>query len=285
MSFFSKLTRRKKDVPEGLWLKCPTCSATLFRKKVEENAHCCVECGHHFPVKARARIAQLADDGSFEEFDASLESNDPLEFEAGGEKYADKLKSTQKKTGEKDAAVIGTCTLGGHQAVLAITDSSFMMGSMGSVVGEKITRAIEKAGELGVPLVTVSASGGGARMHEAPLSLMQMTKTSVALSRFHDNGGLYISVLSHPTMGGVMASFAALGDILIAEPKALVGFAGPRVIKETIRQTDLPEGFQTSEFMLKHGMLDMIVARPELKERLSGLLAYLSPVASEAAAD
>ncbi|MGE4159232.1 MAG: acetyl-CoA carboxylase, carboxyltransferase subunit beta [Planctomycetota bacterium] len=275
-NLFSKLANlRKKDVPEGLWLKCPSCESTLYRKKVEENLSVCTGCQHHFPITARRRIELICDPGSFEEMDASLESNDPLKFVAGDTAYAERLKATQKKTGEKDAAITGLARLGEKPVVLAVTDSSFMMGSMGCVVGEKLTRAVEKALELKRPLISISASGGGARMHEAPLSLMQMTKTSVALGRFHEAGGLYISVLCHPTMGGVMASYAALGDIVMAEPRALVGFAGPRVIMETIRQTDLPAGFQSSEFMMEHGMIDMIVHRAEMRDRLIALLGYL----------
>jgi acetyl-CoA carboxylase carboxyl transferase subunit beta len=277
MSRFFRRFSRKKDIPRKLWVQCPGCSATLFRKKLAENLQVCDECDHHFPITGRERIAQLSDKDSFDEMYEDLESNDPLNFTASEKAYKDILKKTQDLTGEKDACHVGEATMDGKQIVLVVTDSHFMMGSMGSVVGEKVARGIERAHELNCPFISVAAGGGGARMHEAPLSLMQMPKTAMALSRFQSAGGLYISILTHPTMGGVMASYAALGDVIIAEPKALVGFAGPRVIMETIKQTNLPDSFQTSEFMLEHGMIDMISPRPELRNCLIEILKYLAP--------
>lgn len=275
MSRFFRRFTRKKDIPKKLWVQCPGCSATLFRKKLAENLQVCHECDHHFQITGRERINQLVDEGEFSESETGLESNDPLGFVAGGKAYKDILRKAQDTTGEKDAAHVGEALIGGHKVVLGVTDSHFIMGSMGCVVGEKITRGIERAHKLKCPFISVSAGGGGARMHEAPLSLMQMPKTSMALSRFQGDGGLFISILTHPTMGGVMASYAALGDVIIAEPKALVGFAGPRVIMETIKQTNLPDSFQSSEYMMEHGMIDMIVSRGDLRERLIGLLNYL----------
>jgi len=277
VSRFFRRFSRKKDIPKKLWVQCPGCSATLFNKKLKENLHVCHECDHHFQITGRERISQLVDENSFQEIENDLESNDPLDFMAGGKAYKDILKKAQKNTGEKDAVHVGECLIGANKVMLGVTDSHFIMGSMGCVVGEKISRAIEKAHELKCPFISVSAGGGGARMHEAPLSLMQMPKTAMALSRFQGEGGLFISILTHPTMGGVMASYAALGDVIIAEPKALVGFAGPRVIMETIKQTNLPDSFQSSEFMMEHGMIDMIVSRGKLRDQLISLLAYLTP--------
>jgi acetyl-CoA carboxylase carboxyl transferase subunit beta len=264
--------RKKKEMPGGLWIRCPGCLNLQYRRAVEERLHVCPECQHHFEISAPERIEQLADDGSFEERFDDLFPLDPLGFVAK-KPYAERLAQTQAKTGLADACVVGTAAIGGHAAVLGATDSRFLRGSMGSVVGEKIARAIELAGELARPFVFVSGSGGGARMDEGVLSLMQMAKTSAALARFGEQGGFFVSVLTNPTMGGAMASFAALGDVLIAEPKALLGFAGPNVIKETIK-ADLPEGFQTSEFLLAHGLIDLVVERPELKDTIARLLAY-----------
>lgn len=263
---------KKRGVPEGLWLRCDACTATVFRKQVEKNLRMCPECGHHFYVPARVRIEQLLDEGSFEEWFAELRPVDPLGF-ADKKPYKDRLVAEQKKTGLTEACITGRGYLRGRQLVFGLTDSAFIMGSMGSVVGEKLTRAIEKATEQKLPLVVVSGSGGGARMHEGILSLMQMGKVSAALGRFHEAGGLFISVLTDPTMGGVAASFASLGDIVIAEPKALIGFAGPRVVKATVKQ-ELPEGFQTSEFLLEHGFVDRIVARPQLRSEISRIIDY-----------
>ncbi|MBX3443216.1 MAG: acetyl-CoA carboxylase, carboxyltransferase subunit beta [Planctomyces sp.] len=264
--------RRKRGVPEGLWLRCDACGATVFRKQVEQGLWLCPECGHHFYAPAAARIQQLLDTDSFEEWFADLAPCDPLGF-ADKRPYRDRLKEEQRKTGLTDACVVGRGYLRGRPLVFGLTDTAFIMGSMGSVVGEKLTRAIERATESRLPLVIISGSGGGARMHEGIFSLMQMGKVSAALARFHESGGLFISVLTNPTMGGVAASFASLGDIVIAEPKALIGFAGPRVVKSTIKMP-LPPGFQTSEFLMAHGFVDRIIARPDLRPEISRLIDY-----------
>jgi acetyl-CoA carboxylase carboxyl transferase subunit beta len=263
---------KKRGVPEGLWIRCPDCKATVFRKQVEGLLSLCPDCGHHFYVSARERIRQLIDEDSFEEWDTALRPCDPLGF-SDKRPYAQRLVEEQKKTGLTEACVVGRGYLRGRPLVLGITDSAFIMGSMGSVVGEKLTRSIERATEAKLPLVVVSGSGGGARMHEGILSLMQMGKVCAALARFHKAGGLFVSVLTNPTMGGVAASFASLGDIVLAEPKALIGFAGPRVVEATVKQT-LPDGFQTSEFLMKHGFVDRIVRRPDLRGELSRIIDY-----------
>ncbi len=268
----TELPRRKRGIPEGLWIRCPACQTTVFRKHVEKAYGLCPECDHHFYVPARTRIQQLLDVDSFEEWFADISPLDPLGF-ADKKPYKERLVAEQKKTGLTDACIVGRGYLRGRPLVFGLTDSAFIMGSMGSVVGEKLTRAIERATERKLPLVIVSGSGGGARMHEGILSLMQMGKVSAALSRFHKAGGLFISVLTNPTMGGVAASFASLGDIILAEPKALVGFAGPRVVKSTVKQ-ELPDGFQTSEFLLKHGFVDRIVPRPELRSEIARVIDY-----------
>jgi len=265
---------RKKEIPEGLWTKCQQCNQPIYKKSLEENLKVCPKCGYHFTMTASERLQMLADTDTFKEFDPGLSSEDPLEFK-GIKSYKQKIAEDQKITALKEAVITGSCEIFGKRAVIAITDSRFIMGSMGSVVGEKVTRVIEASIEKKLPLVIVSGSGGGARMYEGIFSLMQMAKTSAALNRHHQEGLLYISVLTNPTMGGVMASFAGLGDIIIAEPKALIGFAGPRVIEQTTRQK-LPEGFQRSEFMLEHGLLDKIVPRKSLKETLHQLIDYLS---------
>ena len=264
--------RQKRGVPEGLWLQCDGCKATVFRKQMEQNLYCCPDCNHHFYVPAKARIAQLLDEGSFEEWFTNILPVDPLGF-TDKKPYKDRLKDEQKKTGLTDACVAGKGYLRGRPLVLALTDSAFIMGSMGSVVGEKLTRAIEHATKLKLPLIIVSGSGGGARMHEGILSLMQMGKVSAALGHFHDAGGLFISVLTNPTMGGVAASFASLGDITLAEPKALVGFAGPRVVAATVKQK-LPDDFQTSEFLLKMGFVDRIVDRQHMRTEIARIIDY-----------
>jgi len=261
---------RKKEMPEGLWTKCDACGQTIYNKALEENLRVCPKCQHHFTLGARERIDLLADPGSFQELDGDLQPRDPLRFH-GPVAYQEKLTQEQAAFQMRDACLTGFAKLGGHEVVLGATDSRFMMGSMGSVVGEKVTRAAEHALERRLPLIIVSGSGGGARMQEGLFSLMQMAKTSAALAHLHEAGGLFISVLTHPTMAGVMASFAALGDVILAEPKALIGFTGPRVIEQTIRQK-LPEGFQRSEFLLEHGLIDGIVHRKELKPVLVRLL-------------
>ncbi len=267
-------TRRKRGVPEGLWLRCEGCGATVFKKTIDEHMGVCTEagCGYHFYVPARKRIEQLLDEDSFEEWWPDLTSLDPLGF-SDRRPYPERLREEQARTGLKEACIVGRGYLRGRPLVCGITDSAFIMGSMGSVVGEKLTRAIEQATALKLPLLIVSGSGGGARMHEGILSLMQMGKVCAALARYDQSGGLFISVLTNPTMGGVAASFASLGDIIFAEPKALVGFAGPRVVKATVK-AELPEGFQTSEFMLAHGFIDRIVARPQLRSEIARVIDY-----------
>lgn len=264
--------RKKRGVPEGLWLRCEACSATIFRKHLEKNFRMCPECGYHFYVSAGARIKQLLDDDSFEEWFKELTPLDPLGF-VDKKPYKVRLAEEQKKTSLREACVVGRGYLRGRPLLLGLTDSAFIMGSMGSVVGEKLTRLIEEATQTLLPLVIVSGSGGGARMHEGIFSLMQMGKVSAALGRYHAAGGLFISVLTNPTMGGVAASFASLGDVIIAEPKALIGFAGPRVVSQTIKQP-LPENFQTSEFLLEHGFVDRIVSREELRSEISRIIDY-----------
>jgi len=262
---------KKKDIPEGLWLRCPGCEEMVFRKAVEENLHVCVECGYHFRVGARQRIAMLADADSFEEYLPNLMSPDPLDF-TDRKSYIERLTEAQRQTNLYDAAVVGRAYIKGRPLVLGAMDASFIMGSMGSVVGEKIAVAAEKATALRLPLVICCASGG-ARMMEGILSLAQMAKTSAALARFSQAGGLYITIMSHPTTAGVLASFGSLGDIILAEPGAMIGFTGPRVIRQTMKQ-DLPEGFQTAEFMLEHGFVDRIVARKDLRSEVASLMDY-----------
>tara|TARA_B100000029_G_scaffold462499_1_gene495050 strand:- start:1664 stop:2434 length:771 start_codon:yes stop_codon:yes gene_type:complete len=251
---------------------CDGCGSTVYRKDVEDNLNVCPECDHHFYVPAAIRIAQLLDEDSFEEWHQGLAPLDPLEF-ADQKSYAERLTAEQKKTGLTEACVVGRGYMRGRPLVFGLTDKGFIMGSMGSVVGEKLTRAVEEATRLQLPLVIVSGSGGGARMHEGILSLMQMGKVSAALARFDQAGGLFISVLTHPTMGGVAASFASLGDFVIAEPKALIGFAGPRVIKSTVNM-ELPDDFQSSEFLLQYGFVDRIIRRHNLRSELARLIDY-----------
>jgi len=265
---------KKKEIPDGLWVKCGECSAALYIKTLEESFKVCPKCNYHFVLGAYERINMLLDKDSFQEHDQELISSDPLDFK-GPKTYKEKLAADQALTGLKEAAVTGAGLLDKKKVMIAVTDSRFIMGSMGSVVGEKITRAIEAATKNRLPIIIVSGSGGGARMYEGMYSLMQMAKTCAALSYHHRQRLPYISVLTNPTMAGVMASFAGIGDIIIAEPKALIGFTGPRVIEQTIRQK-LPVGFQRSEFLLEHGLIDKIVQRKELKSTLSQLLDYLS---------
>jgi acetyl-CoA carboxylase carboxyl transferase subunit beta len=268
-----KFISRKKEIPGDLWMKCPDCKGMIFKKEVEDRKKVCTECQYHFTITPQERLDLMVDPGTFQEMWTDLSSVDALKFE-GEVSYKKKLASAQKETGQKDACVVGTGKISDREAVVGMTDSRFMMGSMGSVLGEKVTRAFELATEKKLPVVFVSGSGGGARMFEGCLSLMQMAKTSAAIARHSDSGGLFISILTNPTMGGVMASFAALGDVILAEPKALIGFAGPRVIEQTIKQ-ELPKGFQTSEFLLEHGFIDMIVSRQKLKDEIARLLSYL----------
>lgn len=264
---------KKKEMPDGVWTKCDGCSAVLYNKNLEENLKVCPKCDHHFILGAYERINLLLDHNSFQESDPDMISCDPLDFK-GPKTYKDKLSEAQKVTGLKEAAVYGQGLLSDKKVIIAVTDSRFIMGSMGSVVGEKIARAIEAATKNKLPLIIVSGSGGGARMYEGMFSLMQMSKTCVALSRHHRAKLAFISVLTNPTMAGVMASFAGLGDVIIAEPRALIGFTGPRVIEQTIK-AKLPPGFQSSEFLLSHGLIDMIIHRKVLKETLSKLVGYL----------
>jgi acetyl-CoA carboxylase carboxyl transferase subunit beta len=266
------LKHPKRGVPEGLWKRCPGCQATIFRKEAEKRLGVCPECDYHWYVPARQRIAQVFDEGTFEEWDTDLVPADPLEF-VDKVPYPERVEEEQKRTGLREAAVTGTGMIRGRRVVFGVTDSAFIMGSMGSVVGEKLTRAIERATQERLPLIIISGSGGGARMHEGMFSLMQMAKVSAALARFDTAGGLFISVLTNPTMGGVAASFASLGDVIFAEPRALIGFAGPRTIKATIR-IELPKGFQTSEFLLEHGFIDRIVRRQDLQSELVKAIDY-----------
>ncbi|MGM7720866.1 acetyl-CoA carboxylase, carboxyltransferase subunit beta [Metabacillus sp. Hm71] len=256
----------KQDVPEGIVSKCPSCKKIFYSKELVKNHKICLNCGYHYQMNARERIQSLFDENSFVEYDKDMISENPLQFPG----YEEKLEKDRQKTKQNEAVVTGEGTINGYKTTVAIMDASFRMGSMGSVVGEKITRAIEKANEKGLPFIILTASGG-ARMQEGVLSLMQMAKTSSALKLYSDNGGLIISVMTHPTTGGVSASFASLGDYNFAEPGALIGFAGRRIIEQTIRE-ELPEDFQTAEFLLKHGQLDAVIDRRELKDTLENIL-------------
>lgn len=264
---------RKRDIPEGLWTKCPKCTTMVFDRDLDENLKVCPHCQHHFPISARERIHSLVETCSFEEMDADMVSVDVLGF-TGVASYTAKLQSYQKSTTLNDAVVTGICRILGHTTALGVMDFSFLGGSMGSVVGEKITRLIERATAQALPLIIVSTSGG-ARMYEGMFSLMQMAKTSAALA-YHARERLpYISVLTHPTTAGVMASYASLGDLILAEPGAMIGFAGPRVIKDTT-QAELPPGFQTAEFLLERGLIDGIVHRKQMKQQLAYFLDFLT---------
>jgi acetyl-CoA carboxylase carboxyl transferase subunit beta len=262
----------KRGVPEGLWIKCPGCSNTIYKKQAEQQLNICPVCRFHLYVSAKDRINHVLDAGTFESWDEMVLPTDPLQF-SDKKRYADRLNDEQSRTGLNDAAITGCGMIRARRVAIGITDSAFIMGSMGSVVGERLTRMIERATSQNLPLIIISASGGGARMHEGILSLMQMAKVTAALSRYHDSGGLFISVLTNPTMGGVAASFASLGDLIFAEPKALIGFAGPRTIKATIR-VELPPGFQTSEFLLEHGYIDRIIDRSRLKTEIAQAIDY-----------
>ncbi len=275
MGIFSKPSLRSQDrrddIPEGLWNKCPDCGAMVHNLELQQNLHVCPHCSHHFLIGSRERILMLADTDSFEETETDLISANPLGFQG----YAEKTAALRAKTGLDDAVVSGRLSIDGNRAMIAVMDFKFFAGSMGSVVGEKITRAIETAIAEKRGVIIVSASSG-ARMQEGMLSLMQMAKTCGALARLSEAKLPFISLLTHPTTGGVTASFATIGDINLAEPKCMIGFAGPRVVKETTHQ-NLPPGFQTAEFMLEHGLVDAIVHRGKLRERLASLLSYMMP--------
>lgn len=264
---------RKRDIPEGLWTKCPKCGTMVFDRELDENLKVCSACQHHFQIGARERIHSLVETCTFEEMDADMTSVDVLSF-TGVASYTSKLEAYQRSTGLKDAVVTGIGRIGDYRTALGVMDFSFLGGSMGSVVGEKLARLIERATERELPLIIISTSGG-ARMYEGMFSLMQMAKTCAALA-YHAKARLpYISVLTHPTTAGVMASYASVGDLIVAEPGAMIGFAGPRVIKDTT-QAELPPGFQTAEFLLDHGLIDAIVPRKEMKARLMEYLGYLT---------
>ena len=296
MSWFQKLMPsrirteggNKRNVPEGLWTKCGSCAAVLYRPELERNLAVCPKCGSHMPVSARVRLEQFLDPGEKREIAAGLEPLDPLKFR-DSKKYRDRITAAQKKTGEKDALIAMAGKLNGQDIVACAFEFAYMGGSMGSVVGEKFARAGQECLRLKIPLVCFAATGG-ARMQEGLLSLMQMAKTSAVLGRMAEEGVPYISVLTHPTTGGVSASLGMLGDINIAEPAALIGFAGPRVIEQTVREK-LPEGFQRSEFLLEKGAIDMILDRRQMREKISAMLALLSggsrprPVSGEVVED
>lgn len=265
--YWQVFTLTKKNIAQDLWAKCPQCHEVIYLKILDENLQVCPKCRYHYPLSAKARIAMLADPGSFKEFNAELASGDPLGM---GQSYLDKLSEDEKKTGNKEAVLTGEARIHESSVILGVMDFNFRGGSMGSVVGEKVTFAMERALDEKKACIMVTASGG-ARMQEGTLSLMQMARTSAAVARLHDAGLMYICVLTNPTTAGVAASFAALGDVIVAEPRALVGFTGPRVIQETIRQK-LPAGFQQSEFLLEHGMIDQVVDRRGLKDLLGKLL-------------
>jgi acetyl-CoA carboxylase carboxyl transferase subunit beta len=264
---------KKREIPEGLWTKCPKCATMVFDKELDENLKVCTHCQHHFPISSRERIHSLVETCTFEEMDGQMSSVDVLHF-TGVASYTSKLEKYQEETGLKDAVITGLCKIGEHRAALGVMDFKFLGGSMGSVVGEKLTRLIERATEKNLPLIIISASGG-ARMYEGMFSLMQMAKTCAALA-YHAKARLpYLSILTDPTTAGVMASFATVGDLIIAEPGAMIGFAGPRVIKDTT-QAELPPGFQTAEFLLDHGLIDAIVSRKEMKAKLIDYLNFLT---------
>lgn len=271
---YNRIKRGKKrvDVPDGLWTKCISCTEIIYNKTLDENLRVCPKCGYHFYIDARKRIDITLDKGSFVEYDSGIYPDNPLNFPG----YEEKLKKGKEATGLDEAAIIGEGKIGQRKVAIGITDFGFMGGSMGSVVGERITLITERAMEKKIPLIIISGSGGGARMQEGVLSLMQMVKTSSAIAEFKNKGGLYISVLTHPTMGGVMASFASRGEIIIAEPGALLGFAGPRVIRQTIKQ-QMPKGFQRSESLLKHGLIDLVVERAKIRPTLIKIINLLLP--------
>ena len=267
----SAMAQDRVDVPAGLWTRCDNCGHMVYEKEVVEALHVCPECGHHHRVDARTRIEQLVDPGTFEEFAADLRSTDPLKFK-DRMPYKDRLKRERSKTGEVEAVVVGRAFIRGRAVILGVMNPSFIMASMGAVVGEKVTLAIERALEENLPLVLVTSSGG-ARMQEGMISLVQMSKTSAAVARLDEAGGLYIVVATDPTTAGVAASFASLGDVILAEPRAMIGFAGPRVIANTINE-ELPEGFQTAEFMMAHGFVDRIVHRKDLRREIARIIDF-----------
>ena len=269
---YSTVTVKKKDIPKDLWTKCPKTGEIIYNRVLKDNLMVVPSSGYHFPLNARERIASMLDDGSFDEMDVGVQSLDPLKFNATSS-YSQKLKQNQAKTKETDTVISGMGFMGDMPVSIAVMDFRFMAASLGSAAGEKITRAIERGIEKKCPVIIVSASGG-ARMQEGILSLMQLAKTSAALARLSEAGLPFFSILTNPTMAGVMASYASLGDVIIAEPEALIGFAGPRVIKETTQQ-DLPQGFQTSEFLLEHGLVDVIIPRSEMRERMIHLMKAL----------
>ncbi len=265
--------QKKVKIPEGLWVKCDNCKEIVYKKEVDKNLKVCPKCDYHFRISAKERIELLADAGSFAEFDADMCSGDPLNFK-DSLSYPERIQANRSKSGLSEAIVSGEAAINGFPVILTVMDFSFMGGSMGSVVGEKISRAAETALEKRVPLICI-ASSGGARMQEGIFSLMQMAKVSAAIGRLKDNGVPYISVLADPTFGGVAASFATIGDIIIAEPRSLIGFAGPRVIEQTMKQ-QLPDNFQRAEFLLEHGLIDMVVSREDMKKTLAKLIEFLS---------
>jgi acetyl-CoA carboxylase carboxyl transferase subunit beta len=277
MAWFKKSKELKPDkkvkIPEGLWVKCESCREIIYKKEIDKNLKICPKCNYHFRISARERLKLLVDEGSFIEMDASLATNDPLHFR-DKIPYREGIEQNRKKSGLEEAAISGEATIGGHPVMVVIMDFSFMGGSMGSVVGEKALRAAEAAVEKKRPLVIV-ASSGGARMQEGIFSLMQMARVSAAIARLNESGGLYISILADPTFGGVTASFAMLGDVILAEPRSLIGFAGPRVIEQTIKQ-QLPDDFQRAEFLLDHGLIDRIVDRKDMKTTVAKIIELLS---------
>lgn len=280
MGIFSKpvfTSDKKRELPPGLWTKCPGCGEIIHNLEIERNTRICPKCEYHFTLTAHGRLELLLDPGSFAEHDAGLTSVDTLKF-TGQASYTDRLRKYQKATGLRDAVITGCGRIDGKQVSIAVMDFAFLAATMGSVVGEKITRAIERATAGRLPVIIVSASGG-ARMYEGMLSLMQMAKTCGALARHAEARLPYISILTNPSTAGVMASYASVGDIIIAEPRCMIGFAGPRVIRETTHQ-ELPTGFQTAEFCLDHGLVDMIVPRKKMRQTLASLLAHLAPVAA-----
>lgn len=276
MAWFKKTKELKSDkkgkIPEGLWVKCDNCKEIIYKKEIDKNLSICPKCNYHFRISARERIRLLVDEGSFVELDENLISVDPLKFQ-DKKSYLDRLKENQNKSGLKEAVISGDALIKGHPVSIIVMDFSFMGGSMGSVVGEKVSRAAERALEKKHPLISISSSGG-ARMQEGIFSLMQMVKVAASIGKLKENGVLYISILCDPTFGGVTASFAMLGDIIIAEPKSLIGFAGPRVIEQTIKQP-LPDDFQRADFLLQHGMIDLVVDRKNLKDTVAKLIELL----------